>query len=138
MFSGDEPPDLIKGSYTTDLNINKIHEAIEARFDYFKNNIIKFQTEIKQLEELIRDPSNFSLNDVKSVKNEIKNFQSISHYHRNLSKKIETIEEQFQEKQNLIENEIDELFKEFPLIKQFFKKSSISFYSIPNDCESCT
>jgi hypothetical protein len=75
MFSGDEPPDLIKGSYTIDLNINKIHEAIEARFIYFKNNVINFRNEISELENMISDTSNFSLNEIKRVKNEIKDLK---------------------------------------------------------------
>jgi len=68
----------------------------------------------------------------KSSLNDIETFQTISQYHKNISNKIEIVEENFQKKQNLIETEIDELFKEFPLIEQFLQKSSISFYSIPN------
>jgi hypothetical protein len=70
-------------------------------------------------------------------RNDIETFQTISQYHKNLSNKIEMVEEHFQKKQNLIESEIDELFKEFPLIEQFLQKSSISFYSIPNNCNLC-
>jgi hypothetical protein len=59
MFSGDEPPDLIRGSYTTDLNINKIHEAIEAKFEFYRNNIpLNYTKRYNKLEDLISDTSN--------------------------------------------------------------------------------
>jgi hypothetical protein len=88
MFNGDDPPDLIKGSYTTDLNINKIHEAIEARFDYYKNHISNLRDEIKYLEDSISDVSLHSLNEIKKVKNQIKEIKlMIKDYESNASLK---------------------------------------------------
>ena len=70
-------------------------------------------------------------------KNDIETFQSISQFHKNLSNNIEMVEEHFQKIQNSIYSEIDDLFKEFPLIEQFLDKSSISFYNFPNNFNVC-
>ena len=45
----DSPPDLIKGSYTNDLNINKIHDAICFRYEYFHKAIGVIQERIIEL-----------------------------------------------------------------------------------------
>ena len=68
----DDPPDLIRGSYTTDLNIVKIHEAIEARYTYFKSHLEEYKEEIQNQENLIIGKHSFSINEVKKMKNEIK------------------------------------------------------------------
>lgn len=45
----EDPPDLVRGTYTTDLNINKIHEAILCRFQFFEGSIDKFKQQVKEL-----------------------------------------------------------------------------------------
>jgi len=42
----EDPPDLVRGTYTTDLNINKIHEAILCRFQFFEDSIDKFKQQV--------------------------------------------------------------------------------------------
>jgi hypothetical protein len=71
-----EPPDLVRGTYTNDLNINKIHEAILLRFEIFEKNIPKYK---QQLEELILYTLNESkpANEVKIINKEIKKLQTI-------------------------------------------------------------
>ena len=45
-----DPPDLVRGSYTTDLNIFKIHEAILARFTFFQSIVPDIKREVEFLE----------------------------------------------------------------------------------------
>ena len=80
-----EPPDLVKGTYTNDLNINKIHEAILLRFEIFTKNVPKYK---EQLEELILITLNETKpeNEVKIINKEIKKLQSIiNDYENNIS-----------------------------------------------------
>jgi hypothetical protein len=51
MGDVEEPPYLVKGTYTTDLNINKIHEAIIARLTYYNKNNSKIKEQINILEK---------------------------------------------------------------------------------------
>jgi len=69
--SDEEPPDLVKGTYTTDLNINKIHEAIEARFAFYKFHLPTLKQEIKEIEDLI-SKNTLNVNEIKRLKNELK------------------------------------------------------------------
>jgi hypothetical protein len=82
-----EPPDLVRGSYTTDLNIFKIHEAILARFSFFKSIIPNIKKEIEELErKLITDAKILILNDIRKIKNDIKEYQQkINDYTNNIS-----------------------------------------------------
>jgi hypothetical protein len=84
-----DPPDLVRGSYTTDLNIFKIHEAIESRFTHFKNSIPEIQKEIKELErKLITDVKILNQNDIRKIKNDImNNKKNIEDYEKEISKK---------------------------------------------------
>ena len=60
----EPPPDLIRGSYTTDLNIFKIHEAVEERFDFFEAIVPNLKKEIKEQEKrLLSDERTLFLND---------------------------------------------------------------------------
>ena len=60
----EDPPDLVRGTYTTDLNINKIHEAILCRFQYFEASISRFKDQVDSLLD--------STNDETKPENEIK------------------------------------------------------------------
>lgn len=79
-----EPPDLVRGTYTNDLNINKIHEAILLRFDIFLKNVPNYK---EHLEKLIL----ISLNDlkpeneIKIINKEIKKLQTIVNDYENKS-----------------------------------------------------
>lgn len=64
-------------------------------------------------------------------------FENFEYIQNNMNKQIENLEFKFNDKQNEIDCEIDELFVEFPSIQQYLHKSSLSFYTIPNCCESC-
>jgi hypothetical protein len=73
----EPPPDLVRGSYTNDLNIFKIHEAIIARFNFFKSIVPDLQEEVKILElKLINEVKTLNLNDVRKIKREIEEYNS--------------------------------------------------------------
>jgi len=72
MLQGTQttPPDLVKGSYTTDLNIIKIHEAILLRFSYFHSTIPLIESQIKKYENDI-NPDEKTINEIKEIENQI-------------------------------------------------------------------
>lgn len=81
----DSPPDLIKGSYTNDININKIHEAICFRYDYFHKSVGIIQEKIIQLTSEI-DKGSLSYNERRSLENEINNLKKgMYDYENNIS-----------------------------------------------------
>jgi hypothetical protein len=81
----DTPPDLIKGSYTTDLNINKIHEAICFRYEFFHRSIGVIQDRIIELTKEL-NKGNLSHNERKSLDNEINNLKKgMYDYQNNVS-----------------------------------------------------
>jgi hypothetical protein len=47
----EDPPDLVRGTYSTDLNINKIHDAILTRFKYFIDSIDTLKQQVANLIE---------------------------------------------------------------------------------------
>ena len=53
----EDPPDLVRGTYSTDLNINKIHEAILIRFKYFEDSIDRFKEQLDDLYDSTNDGS---------------------------------------------------------------------------------
>jgi len=53
----EDPPDLVRGTYSTDLNINKIHEAILIRFKYFEESIDQFKQQLDELYDSTNDSS---------------------------------------------------------------------------------
>ena len=70
----DSPPDLVKGSYATDLNINKIHDAICTRYDFFHRSIgIIDERIIHLIKEL--DTEKISHNEYKSLEKQINNLK---------------------------------------------------------------
>jgi hypothetical protein len=77
-----EPPDLVRGTYTNDLNINKIHEAILLRFEIFLKNVPKYK---EQLERLILVSLNELKpeNEIKIINKEIKKLQTIVNDYEN-------------------------------------------------------
>lgn len=94
-----EPPDLVRGTYTNDLNINKIHEAILLRFEIFIKSIPKYK---KQLEELIFISLNENRpeNEIKIINREIKKLRNIisdyenkTSYHKYISESTELLKE---------------------------------------------
>ena len=73
----EPPPDLVKGSYTNDLNIFKIHEAITTRFSFFKSIIPELKNEVKFLESRLENEVKIlNLNDVRKIKQEIEEYNS--------------------------------------------------------------
>jgi hypothetical protein len=86
----DPPPDLVKGSYTTDLNIFKIDEAIQTRFTFFKQNIPNLKKEIKELEKKLENENRLlNFNDIRKINIEIKEYKDkIEDYENDNSKKV--------------------------------------------------
>ncbi len=96
----EEPPDLVKGSYKNDLNINKIHEAIILRFQYFHRNVNKFNEKIIVLNELIEDDTRPD-NEIKILRQDLNRYQeNLNDYQNNISyniymKKVKNILEDY-------------------------------------------
>lgn len=81
----NSPPDLVKGTYTTDLNINKIHEAILFRYNYFFESVPKMELRIKNLKASI-DETNKTINEIRAINEEIKFLDDrINDYSQNVS-----------------------------------------------------
>jgi hypothetical protein len=85
----EPPPDLVRGSYTNDLNIFKIHEAIITRFNFFKSIVPDLQKEVNELKtKLEKEEKILNLNDIRQIKSEIKEFMTkIDDYDNEKSKK---------------------------------------------------
>lgn len=89
-----EPPDLVRGSYTNDLNIFKIHEAIQSRFSFFKAIVPDIKNEIEYLErKLVNDAKILNLNDIRKIKNDIADYNKRIHDYTN-----EVSEKEYEEK----------------------------------------
>ena len=71
----EDPPDLVKGSYTTDLNINKINEAILLRFSHFSTTVPKINERISTLKELIEEEHRPE-NEIKLLQQEIARYEA--------------------------------------------------------------
>lgn len=85
MGDVEEPPYLVKGTYTTDLNINKIHEAIIARLTYYNKNNSKIKEQINILEKLSEDDTKPE-NEIKMIHLEIKRCKELlDDYENNIS-----------------------------------------------------
>jgi hypothetical protein len=85
MNLSDGPPDLIKGTYTNDLNINKIHEAITARYEYFYKSVGVIQERIIHITKKI-DIGNITFNEQRSLESEINNLKKAMYdYENNIS-----------------------------------------------------
>ncbi len=81
----DSPPDLIKGSYTNDLNIIKIHDAICFRYEYFHKAIGIIQEHIIELTKEL-NKGNLSCNEKKSLETDINNLKKgMYDYENNIS-----------------------------------------------------
>jgi hypothetical protein len=85
----DPPPDLVRGSYTNDLNIFKIHEAIQARFSFFESIIPNIKSEIHFLEKKLEtEVKTLNVNDTRKIKNEIKEYtRRVEDYENQISRK---------------------------------------------------
>ena len=84
----DPPPDLVRGSYTNDLNIFKIDEAIQARFSFFEHIIPNIKNAILDLErKLTFESKTLNSNDIRKIKNEIKEYtQRVYDYENKITK----------------------------------------------------
>jgi hypothetical protein len=80
-----DPPDLVRGTYTTDLNINKIHEAILSRFDFFTDSISKYEEQVDEL-VLSTEDNTKPENEIKLIKQKISKLNDkIYDYKNNIS-----------------------------------------------------
>lgn len=68
----------------------------------------------------------------------IEKYTNLEHYLETYQSKLKDIENLFVDNRNIIDNEIDKLFREYPKISEYFSKSDFEFMTLPNDCESCT
>ena len=71
-------------------------------------------------------------------RNKVNEYNSIEDYYNNYFKMLEDIKEDYSNSINKYEDDIHNLFVNFPKIKEFLKKDDIKFYTVPTDCESCT
>ncbi len=68
----------------------------------------------------------------------IEKYSNLEEYLERHYEKLKKIESVFVDNRNLIDNEVDKIFNEYPKISEYFSKSNFEFITIPNDCESCT
>lgn len=81
----NSPPDLVKGTYTTDLNINKIHEAIISRYNFFHESIPRIELKIKNLKVSLNNATK-TINEIRSINEEISSLsEKIKDYENNIS-----------------------------------------------------
>jgi hypothetical protein len=81
----DSPPDLVKGTYTTDLNINKIHEAICVRYEFFYKSVGIIQEKIIDLIKDL-DAEKISHNEYKTLETQINTLKKAMYdYDKNIS-----------------------------------------------------
>lgn len=79
------PPDLVKGSYTNDLNIIKIHEAICARYEFFRNSTSILRYKINELKSEM-DSDKITFNEYRSMESESEILKkSLEDYENNIS-----------------------------------------------------
>jgi len=85
MNTLESPPDLVKGTYTKDLNINKIHEAICIRYEFFHKSIGIIQEEIIRITTQL-ESENLTYNDKRALETEINTLKkSMYDYENNVS-----------------------------------------------------
>lgn len=81
----EEPPDLVKGTYTTDLNINKINDAIISRFKYFTSLIPEYEKNLNILNNVL-ETEHKTLNEIRAIKEDIQILSDkIQDYKNNIS-----------------------------------------------------
>lgn len=71
-------------------------------------------------------------------RSQICKYNNFQDYYSKYLEILENIKEKYIEILNKIENDVNNLFHNFPKVKDFLNKDEIKFYTIPNDCESCT
>lgn len=118
----DTPPDFVKGTYTNDLNINKIHDAIVLRFQHFESTLPELYEQIHHLEILTRYPGK-TINDIKYINEDI----------QVISNKIDDYENKISYKEYI--SEVEPLLRRYNLVASNQSKGIIVFkkMSFEND-----
>jgi len=116
----ENPPDLVKGTYTNDLNINKIHEAITIRYEYFHTYVGIIQERIIHLTKKI-DFGNITYNEQRSLETEINNLKKAMYdYENNIS-------------YNLYYDTVKDLLKEYNKVASNKSKNVIIFHKTKDE-----
>jgi hypothetical protein len=80
-----DPPDLVRGTYSTDLNINKINEAILFRFEYFEDSIPLYEQQVEEFILSMEDNSKPD-NEIKLIKQKVSKLdEKINDYKKKIS-----------------------------------------------------
>lgn len=113
----DSPPDLVKGSYATDLNINKIHDAICTRYDFFHRSIgIIDEKIIHLIKEL--DTEKISHNEYKSLETQINNLKKAMYDYKHNITYIKYM------------NDVENILQEYNKVASNKSKGVVVFYKI--------
>jgi hypothetical protein len=116
----DTPPDLVKGTYTTDLNINKIHEAIVVRYEYFHKSVGIIEERIIHITKKI-DIGDITFNEKCSLESEINNLKKgMYDYQNNIS-------------YNNYYNETKDILNEYNKVASNKSKGVIIFHKIKEE-----
>ena len=102
-----DPPDLVRGTYSTDLNINKINEAILFRFEYFWESVPIYEQQVDELILSMEDSSKPE-NEIKLIKQKIEKLnEKIYDYKNKISlKKYIEITKPLLEKYNKVASSV--------------------------------
>lgn len=73
--STEAPPDQVKATYVTDLNILKIHEAIVARFASLRGSIPRLEAELAELRKKL-EFRHWSVIEVEGIQDRIRHIES--------------------------------------------------------------
>lgn len=112
----EHPPDLVRGSYTTDLNITKIHEAIETRFAFFKSIVPNMKKEVQYLEKRLETEKKvLNLNDIRKIRKDIEELET----------KIQDYENEISFKE--YSNKVELLLKEYEKVASNSSKGLVVF-----------
>ena len=155
------PPDFIKGTYTTDLNINKINEAVITRLNYYHRNCNRIRDIIDDLTKSLSDRTKPD-NEIKLIRQDIIKLESsFNDYFNNISLNLykektnellinytkvasnkskgiiyfKKIKEQ--ENENLVKERLSIIRKYLDIAKEYIKLDIVHKLYLKATCPSC-
>lgn len=104
-------------------NINSL-EFLFLPCCYYRENIVFLGFNLGHLSVQYRD--------------NIDKYDSFEDYYSTYLKMIGDIKKEYNESINRFEDDIQTIFAHFPKIKEYVSRDDLKFYTVPDDCESCT
>ena len=105
------------------LNINSL-EFLFLPCCYFREDIVFLGFNLGQLSVQYRD--------------NIDKYETIEEYYSRHLKMLQDIKKDYSNSVNNFEDDIHIIFTNFQKIKEYVNKDDLKFYTVPDDCESCT